>query len=414
MKKEVISAIKVLFIAFLAYLFSYMDRMAWAPIIPLASKDLGINAAQAGSLMTAFYLGYVITQVPGGYLTDKYGYRKMLLTSFFITGFFTILTAFVHSYGLAFIVRFIAGMGSGAIFSAGLVAITDWFTEKRRGAAMGFFMTSTSFGISLVNLFVPSVAHGFGWRTAFFITGLLPFIGLLLGYFLLKERTPVHQISKKQNTSWHDIISLLKNKNIILMGIAGLGGQWATVGTATWANTYLVKSLHLSLVEAGAIMSLFGTAALLCKPLTGFLSDYLDRKSLAVGILLLAVPILSWFGANQNVSVLYFIAPMMGVCVYAFYPVLQTIIYNLVDRRLVGTTSGLVNGMWQIGSLTAPLAVGAVIDATQNYFYCFITLAAGPLLGAIATILIKVEKKSVADKVDTKEKVLLVEAQKIS
>ncbi len=89
MNKEVISAIKVLFIAFLAYLFSYMDRMAWAPIIPLASKDLGINAAQAGSLMTAFYLGYVITQVPGGYLTDKYGYRKMLLTSFFHNRFFS-------------------------------------------------------------------------------------------------------------------------------------------------------------------------------------------------------------------------------------------------------------------------------------------------------------------------------------
>lgn len=76
---------------------------------------------------------------------------------------------------------------------------------------MGFFMTSTSFGISLVNLFVPSVAHGFGWRTAFFNNRFAAFHWLNIGIFFYSRNVPPSiKFPKKQSTSWHDIVSLLK------------------------------------------------------------------------------------------------------------------------------------------------------------------------------------------------------------
>ncbi|MDN4075411.1 MFS transporter [Fictibacillus terranigra] len=396
MNNRMMSAFTVLFIAWLTYFFSYMSRMSWPPIIPLASSDYGINSAQAGSFMTAFYVGYVITQIPGGFLTDRYGYRKVLLGCFFIIGASTLMTGLVPDFRLGLVARFFAGVGSGAIFSSGLVAITDWFPKNRRGLANGIFMTSTSLGVSVVNLYVPVVANGFGWRATFLVSGILPFLGLLLGYFLLKERTPKAQQPKEQNSSRrfsHDLLSILKNRNLMLVGLSGFCGQWATLGVATWANTYLNKSLHLSLVQAGLFMSVYAIAALLCKPLTGLMSDYVNRKSLTFWILLSIVPILLWFGVNRNLSMLYFLIPTIGVLAYAFYPIMNTIICESIDKKLVGTASGVVNSLWQLGALISPLVVGAVIDATHNFFYVFATLALGPLVGALVILFVKLEKK---------------------
>jgi MFS family permease len=397
MNKKLKSAFVALSIAWLAYLLSYVSRMSWSPIIPLASGDLGISAAQAGSYMTAFYIGYVVTQIPGGFLIDRYGYRKVLLACFSILGLFTLLTGVAPSYQMGLATRVITGIGSGAIFSAGIVVINDWFPENKRGLANGIFMTSTSLAVALVNLYVPTVANGFGWRSAFYVSGILPLIALVIAFFFLKEFTPISQKIKegtRNKVSGRDILTLFKNKNLMLTGLAGFGGQWATTATATWANSYLNKSLHLSLVQAGLFMSIFGLAALLSKPVTGILSDYLDRKSLTFWILILLGPVLVWFGLNENVSLLYLVLPLMGILGYAFYPVLNTVIGQSVEKRLLGTASGVVNAMWQLGAMLSPLAVGAVIDATGNYFYCFVTMAIGPFLGALVFLFVKLEKKA--------------------
>jgi MFS family permease len=397
MNKKLKSAFVALSIAWLAYLLSYVSRMSWSPIIPLASGDLGISAAQAGSYMTAFYIGYVVTQIPGGFLIDRYGYRKVLLACFSILGLFTLLTGVAPSYQMGLATRVITGIGSGAIFSAGIVVINDWFPENKRGLANGIFMTSTSLAVALVNLYVPTVANGFGWRSAFYVSGILPLIALVIAFFFLKEFTPISQKIKegtRNKVSGRDILTLFKNKNLMLTGLAGFGGQWATTATATWANSYLNKSLHLSLVQAGLFMSIFGLAALLSKPVTGILSDYLDRKSLTFWILILLGPVLVWFGLNQSVSLLYLVIPLMGILGYAFYPVLNTVIGQSVEKRLLGTASGVVNAIWQLGAMLSPLAVGAVIDATGNYFYCFVTMAIGPFLGALVFLFVKLEKKA--------------------
>ena len=120
----------VLFVVWSAFLLSFVDRLTWPPIIPLASRDLGISAAQAGGYMTAFYIGYVMTQLPGGYLTDRFGYRKVLLTSFLVMGTFTAAMGLVENYAAGFLLRILAGMGSGAVFSAGVRAIFDWFRQN--------------------------------------------------------------------------------------------------------------------------------------------------------------------------------------------------------------------------------------------------------------------------------------------
>lgn len=381
----------VLFVVWSAFLLSFVDRLTWPPIIPLASKDLGITAAQAGGYMTAFYIGYVITQLPGGYLTDRFGYRRVLMASFLVMGTFTAAMGLVENYTAGFLLRILAGMGSGAVFSAGVRAIFDWFRQNSRTTAMGFFMTASSLGVSVVNLFVPSVSQHFGWHTAFYVAGLFPIIGFLIAFFLLKERTPQTERNVAKRRFFHDLKRLLSNRNFLLLGLSGFFAMWATWGTATWANSYMNQELNLTLVEAGYIMSLFGIASILCKPLIGILSDYIGGKHKLLLILLLGLfgPILIAFGMNQSRSLIYPLAILLGIASYIYSPIMSTMIGETVDKDLVGTATGFVNTIWQFGSLLSPVVVGTVIDATRNFFFGFLTLAIGPMLGTIAILFVK-------------------------
>lgn len=382
----------VLAVAWLAFLFSFVDRLSWPPVMPIASKELGLSAKEAGSYMTAFYIGYVVTQLPGGLLTDKYGYRKVLMGSFLVMGIFTALMGTIASYQQGFVYRVLAGVGSGAIFSACVRAIFDWFPEKCRGTAIGFLMTASSLGLSVANFFVPILARDHGWQFSFFVAGLLPLGTLVFAWLLLKERTPIeHKKSKMSSDFWQEVFNLTQNRGLMITALAGFCAMWATWGAATWANTYINKSFNLSLVQVGAVMSTYGVAALLCKPIAGLTHDLLRGKCkyllfvllISFGILLL------WFGANKSMQALYILAPLLGIAAFVYSPVMSTLVGELVAPNLVGTAIGFVNAIWQLGSLISPLAVGAVIDATNNFFYAFATLAVGPIVGAFVILCIK-------------------------
>jgi len=382
----------VLFIAWLAFLFSFVDRLSWPPVMPIASKALGLSAKQAGSYMTAFYIGYVVTQLPGGLLTDKYGYRKVLIGSFFVMGIFTALMGTITSYQQGFVYRVLAGVGSGAIFSACVRAVFDWFPEECRGTAMGVLITASSLGLSVTNLFVPVLAQDHGWQFSFFIAGLLPLGTLVLAWVLLKERTPIeHQKSPQASNFWQEVFSLTQNRGLMITALAGFCAMWATWGTATWANTYINKSFNLSLVQVGAVMSTYGAAALICKPIAGLMHDLLSgRRKYLLSVMLISFGILLlWFGTNTSVQVLYILAPLLGITAFIYSPVMSTLVGELVSPNLVGTAIGFVNAIWQLGSLISPLAVGAVIDATNNFFYAFAMLAIGPIAGAFVILYIK-------------------------
>jgi sugar phosphate permease len=365
--------------------------------MPMAAKALGMTAKEAGSYMTAFYAGYVLTQLPGGWLTDRIGYRKVLLGSFFVMGFFTILMGTVQSFQQGLVYRIFAGIGSGEVFSACIRAIFEWFPGKGRGTAVGFFMTASSLGVTVVNLFIPTIAKGYGWNASFYAAGVLPLIVLLFAYFILKERTGSTERKQLRVVSnfWIDMKVLLSNRNLMLTAFAGFCAMWATWGTATWANTYMNKALNLSLVQAGFIMSIYGGAALLCKPIAGILTDLFGGKKRMLLFWMLAAfgPLLLLFGTNTSMVLLYIIAPLLGIAAFIYSPVMSIYIGELVELRLVGSATGLVNAIWQLGSLFAPLVVGIVLDATQNYAYAFATLAAGPVIGSLIILAVQ-EKKS--------------------
>lgn len=395
MERKLMSAVNVVICGGLAFLCSFIDRLSWPPVMPMAAKELGLSGAEAGGFMSAFFLGYLLTQLPGGVLADRLGTRKILLVSLLLMGIFTLAMAVIPSFGLGIAVRFLAGIGSGAVLAASVKGVYDHFDQSRRATAMGFFMASGPLGLLLANLLAPMLAAKFGWRSAFLAAGAVTLAVLLLTWLILPDRPVIRLAAKNEKNSVRNTLGLLlANRNLILTATAGFFAMWGTWGTLTWANTYMNQGLGLTLKQSGQNMAIFGLGALIGQPLAGWLSDHFPRQRRQTSMVILAFfALLLWlFGTNDDTSQLIILAPLLGAGAFVFGPVLNTFISELVPAHQVATAIGFCNAIWQIGSLISPVTAGMLLDRTGSYTWAFTVLAAGPLIAALILVFVQQSK----------------------
>ena len=391
MERTLSAAVRVVLCGGLAFFCSFVDRLSWPPVIPMASKELSLTAAQSGGFMSAFFLGYLLTQLPGGILADRLGTRRVLVVSLFLMGVFTLSIAWVPGYWSGVTLRFIAGIGSGAVLTASVKGVYDYFGPSRRATAMGFFMASSPLGLLVANIMSPLIAANHGWRASFLAAGCLTLSAWLFSWLVLpRSDISGSAVALKQETG-NNVQLLLANRDLILTAVAGFFAMWGTWGTLTWANAYMHQSLGLSLKQSGQIMAFFGLGALIGQPLAGWLSDRFPEHRRQVGMAILACfALLLWlFGTNQDSRQLVFLAPLLGAGAFIFGPVLNTFISELVEPHQVGTAIGLCNGVWQLGSVISPITAGLFLDKTGSYQWAFGILAAGPALAVLLFALVK-------------------------
>ena len=104
----------VLLFIWLGWMFSFLDRMIMSVSLPFIGKDLGIDTTEQGLIISAFFLAYAGFQIPGGWLGDKFGPRKVMAFAITWWSIFTTLTGFVFTLPMMLAVRFLFGLGEGA------------------------------------------------------------------------------------------------------------------------------------------------------------------------------------------------------------------------------------------------------------------------------------------------------------
>ena len=399
MRENLRLGVQVVFCGWLAFFCSFIDRLSWPPVIPLATIELEISAAQAGGFMSAFFFGYLLTQLPGGILADRFGTRIVVLVSLALMGIFTISITWVPGYGTGILMRFLAGIGSGAILAASVKGVFDHFGPEQRATAMGFFMTSAPLGLLAANILAPFLAAGYGWRISFFVAGIITLLSFAFSWLILPiGASHSATLATKKTGIRRTLATLLANRNLMIAAAAGFFAMWGTWGTLTWANAYINKVLGLSLQQSGQAMALFGLGALIGQPIAGRLSDLFPDRRRQAGMLILGcfAVLLVLFGNNQSVVNFNLLVILLGAASFVFGPVLNTFISELVDPWQVATAIGLCNSIWQLGSLISPLVAGMLLDHTGSFIWAFSALAAGPVVAVLLLAMIRkpIMKKS--------------------
>jgi sugar phosphate permease len=386
----------VLTIAFAAFFITFLDRLAWASANLFASQTLNIPIAALGVFVTAFYVGYVTASALAGFVTDRIGARLVLFLALTPLAASTFAFGLSSSFTTGLILQGLMGLCAGADYAACIKLVARWFDRAERGRALGFFSTAPSVGVACANAAFPVLLGILDWRSLYMGLGGLTALIAIICFTLLAD-APRHNITeananKRDPTEWRrGLVTLSRDRDLLLIALAGFGASWGTWGFAFWATALMVRGYQLSPVDAGLVALIFGVAAAISKPIYGWLSDLLGgkRRNLVIYDLLAFATMLMVFGLMTTKQGFLVAAPLLGLTAVVYSPLLAAMITEKVEPRFTATATGVINALWQLGSVIVPTIVGMVFAATGSFLMAFAVLAAGPLVGCLCMFAVR-------------------------
>ncbi|MBZ4658254.1 MAG: major facilitator superfamily 1 [Desulfacinum sp.] len=372
------------------FLLTFVVRFIWPPLIPVVVPVLGMKMSQAGAYMSAFYIGYVITQIPAGILADYFGIRLILALSLALEGITTFAMGSISTYEAGFALRVATGLGAGAVFSACSRALMEWFPPKERGTAFGALLAAPSAGILLSGIVVPALNKAFSWQAAFQAVGAFTLaVGILL-FFLLKTSS---QARSQGAGIFGGFKVVFGSRDLILTALAGFCLMWVELGTATWTFAS-IKHLGYTLKEAGSVMVFYGIGGLIAPLASGYLSDKLGhRKNILMASLLVIAPVTVVFGYQTTIAALSAMGFVFGFVSYLANPHLSVMISEFAGKQWAATANGTSNFVFQLAPIIGPVVMGWAIDITGAYTSVWWIMAIGPLVGALLLIPVNPENR---------------------
>ena len=173
MQKRTSAKWLMLLLMLAAFSVTFMTRFVWSPVSGTVQELLGLSNTAAGAFMSAFFIGYVITQIPGGVLADRLGVKFVLSAGVLVTGLASVGMSFITTYTQGFVVRIITGLGAGVVMACCTKVISEYFEQKDRGIAFGILLVGPTLGLTIANKLGAYLLTSYNWQTAFRITGYI-------------------------------------------------------------------------------------------------------------------------------------------------------------------------------------------------------------------------------------------------
>ena len=377
----------ILALAASAFLMAFVSRFAWPPLMPAVMPAMNIGRAEGLAYMSAFYLGYIATQIPGGVMADRFGPRLVLSAALFFQGLGTFGLGFTSDYQTGFVLRVLCGLGGGCVYSSCFKAVATWFSPAGRGLAIAVLMSAPTIGVAAPNFLMPVLESGLGWQGAFRAVGLGVTAAAALIMVFMRD---VQTVAGPRRSFMVGLKYILGNRNLILMGLVGFCGLWVQIGFGSVGNDYLVTVFGLNLKAAGGVMVFYGLAGLAVSLAAGWLSGKLPRhkKSLTVVCFLLMAGFCFLFGRLDSMTAVLVGAGLIGMAVSFANAIQSILIADFTPTEWLATAGGVTNSIFQVGALLSPLIIGRAIGG-GDFSPTWLLLGAGALGGAALAALLK-------------------------
>jgi sugar phosphate permease len=406
---------EMLFWLFLITLVSYFDRVNFAVAAPVIMKELAIDVALMGIIMSGFNIGYTIMNFAGGVLASKYSARKYLVLILIFWSIMTIVTGFGWSFISLLVIRIVFGLFEGPLFVICTKLVKQWMRPAERGRSLGIISSAMSVGIIIGLPLSALVVSKYGWPSIFYIFGA---IGIVLAAFVLwrvKDSPAVHpSISIEERRHIEEAIAaadgaasatlkgtpsveLLKQPLVWLLCFVYFSFLLFSWANLSWMPTYFMKARGVSLVGSGFLSAIPYIAGGLGPIILGYLSDkeiiFKYRGGWVILCLVAMVPLI--LGAVLIPSI---VGSLLCFAFGTFFALggniaMLSMAMGIFDQADVPKVSGFMMGSGAFAGILAPSVVGFVVKATNSFnnaYYAFAVLAV--IGAAFALILLKKEK----------------------
>lgn len=369
------------------------------PIIPLLVTDLGITYAQAGFLLTVFFLMYSLFQLPAGVVADRFGKRRLMIAGLGGMTLGIVMAALAPHYEGLLVAQAIAGISGSTFHPAGLSIISDVETPRTSGKAMGVFAFGGTLGTLAAPLFVGGIAIIVGWRGALLSAAILGG-GMTLVVIALALRGTTGSKSTLRPDggitveSWGDRIrtafGILATKEVAVLTVLTLVMSMQHRAIQTFTTSFVATDLEGSVSVGNVVFFTLLAGGAVASLWAGELADRVNRITLGVGAALttavlvgatvLIRPISSGLPFAIVVGILLVWFVLIGFVMYANYPVKNALIAGEADTAYSGSLFGVIQTGSSLGSASGPVIFGAI--ATE-----FGLLAAFPAIAGVGVLL---------------------------
>ncbi|MDR6585891.1 MFS transporter [Herbaspirillum sp. BH-1] len=383
----------VLVLLYLGWCVSYIDRAAITFAATQIASEFQLKPAELGVLLSSFFLGYSLLQLPGGWLADRFGSRPVIVISILLWSVFTGVTGMAWSITSLVVIRFVFGMGEGAFPAASVKGVAEHFTREERPKMSSLLMSSNYVGSMLAPLLIAPLILHFGWRAVFHTIGIAGLVFALVYWFCVR---PVrHGVAGSKAINKAAFKALLQMPLMWQIVAVWFGLSIINKGLDSWMPTYLMTVRGLNLKAVGLLLPLPYIMAGLSTAIGGWVMvRFFDGRE---KILLIASSLLT----AVFVYCMYTAATVEGViawqCLAYFFKsfVLATCIAlptKMLQAQLVGSGVGMVNLGGQLAGFISPLVIGFLVSAFANYDYAFGFLIAAALFSVLVSLFIRTTK----------------------
>ncbi|MFC9426995.1 MFS transporter [Streptomyces sp. NPDC056987] len=387
--------------------------------------DIGMSDVTLGYLFSAFSWAYMLAQLPGGWIVDRWGARRVYAGSIFLWSLTTLLQGFVPLFGLGsmlialFVLRIAVGIAEGPAYPTNGRVVATWFPASERATASAVFNAAQYAAPVVFTPFMAWLTHSWGWPSAYFVMGGIGIALSILWWAVyrqprdharvsegelahlveggalvdIEQATPVG--SSHGLSTWSVVRQLLSSRMMIGIYLGQFFITTIVYFFLTWFPIYLLKGLGMPLLEAGftaAIPALFGFVGGI---LGGLLSDSLLRRGMSVTAAR-KIPIVS--GLTLSVCIVAcawtdsrtVIIVLMAVAFFGkgLGSLGWTTVSDTSPKEAAGLSGGLFNTFANLAGITTPIIIGYVVDITGSFDGALLFVGLSGLGAALSFLLI--------------------------
>ncbi|MDY6818458.1 MAG: MFS transporter [Halobacteriales archaeon] len=371
--------------------------VALPPILPLLVADLSISYAQAGALLTVYYVMYSVFQLPAGMLSDRIGKKWLLAAGMFGLAGGLFLAGFAQTYLTLVVAQAIAGIGGSTYHPTGMSLISDLETGGTEGKAMGIHGFGGVAGTAAAPALIGGIAATLDWRRALAVSALVGLVYGVVFAFLFAETpdgsgndTP-GEATSTENPDWladpraaiADLIQVPFTGWLVALFGANFFISLEIGATRTFTTSYIfTRAGGESTVLANGVFFVMLVGAAVSSVWAGNLADRFDRRLLGIAAFLASTVLLGTTHLIPATGVLIFAwFFVLGATIYAALPAINALTSSYADRNSSGSLFGIMLTAGSLGGAGGPLLFG-VLANRLGLSLAFPAIGAIGLIGA--------------------------------
>lgn len=415
----------VLAMLFIVTTFNYADRAILSIAASAMKVDLHLDAVRIGYIFSAFSWAYVLGQIPGGWLLDRFGSKRVYACSIVLWSFFTALQGSVEGLGLALVVpalfslRFLVGLAEAPSFPANGRIVAAWFPSAERGTASAIFSSAQYFAVVLFAPVIGWVTTRFGWQHIFIVMGGAGIVLGLVWLMVIDSPRNHRRLSERELEyieaggalvdmdnaggkagqagafKWAYLRQLLTNRMLAGIYLGQYCVNTITYFFLTWFPVYLVQARGMSILKAGFVASLPAVCGFLGGLAGGFISDRLIKRGVSL-TWARKIPIVAGLGLSTMMVAANYTESqylVVGIMMLAFFgkgvgALGWAVVADTSPKEIIGLTGSVFNCVGNIAGITAPIAIGYIIAQTGSFAGALAYVGAHALIAVVSYLFI--------------------------